>query len=78
MCAYPQSYRALPHLKCVMRCCAKYPSITIPDQETDDKYSNTSLSIRFHIYQLIACFSTHGRLPLTEKNCHKCKNDSAS
>ena len=24
MCVYPQSYNALPHCKCVMRCCAKF------------------------------------------------------
>ena len=33
MCAYPQSDHALPHWKCVMRCCAKYPRINITDQE---------------------------------------------
>ena len=38
MCAYPQSDYALPHWKCVMRCCAKCPSVNLPDQETDDKY----------------------------------------
>ena len=47
MCAYPQSYHALTHWKCVMRCCAKCPSIHLTDQEKDDQYSNTSPSIFF-------------------------------
>ena len=47
MCAYTQSYYALPHWKCVIQCCAKCTSVNLPDEETDDKYSNTSPSIRF-------------------------------
>ena len=42
MCEYPQSDHALPHWKGVMRCCAKFPSVNLPDQETDDKNSDTS------------------------------------
>ena len=67
ICAYKQSYHALPHRKCVMQCCAKFPSINLPDQETDDQYSNTSTSISFHIYHLIARCTTHGRLTLNDK-----------
>ena len=79
MCAYSQSDHALPHWKCVLRCCAKCPSINIPDQETDDKHPNPSPSIRFHIYHLIARCTKHGRLPLTDKKiCRKCQQDSAS
>ena len=74
MYVYPQSDHALPHWKCVLRCYAKCPSINLPDQETDDKYSNTSPSILFHIYHLIAHCTTHGRLPLNDgKICCKCK-----
>ena len=36
MCAYLQSDHALPHCKCVMRCCSKCKNVNIPDQETDD------------------------------------------
>ena len=54
MCAYPYSDHALPHWKCVLQCCANCTSVNIPDQETDDQYSNTSPSIRFHIYHIIA------------------------
>ena len=32
MCAYPQSYHALPHCKCVVWCCADCPCINIPYQ----------------------------------------------
>ena len=79
MCVYTHSDHALTHWKCVMRCCTNCPSVNIPDQETDDKYSNTNPSIRFHIYHLIACCSTHGRIPINYKNnCRKCRQDSAS
>ena len=79
MCAYLQSDHALPHWKCGMGCCAKFPSVNLPDQETDDQYSNTSPSIRFHIYHIIVRFTAHGNLPLNEKiNCRKRKQDSAS
>ena len=79
MCAYPQSDHALPHWKCVLRCCAKFPSVNIPDQETDDQYSDTSPLISFHIYHMVACCIAHGRLPLNNKKiCCKCKQDTAS
>ena len=67
MCAYSQSDHALPQWKCVLRCCVKCPIINIPDQETYDQYPDTSPSIRFHIYHLIARCTKHVRLPLTEK-----------
>ena len=60
-------------------CCAKCQSINIPDQETDDQYPDTSPSIRFHIYHLIARCTKHCRLPLTGKECCcKCQHDTAS
>ena len=34
MCAYPHSDHALPHWKCVLRCCADCPCINLPDHET--------------------------------------------
>ena len=77
--AYSQSDHALPHWKCVFRCCAKCPSINLPDQKTDDKYTNTSPSIRFHIYHLIERCTKHGRFLLTDtKSCCKCQQDTAS
>ena len=39
MCAYPQSDHALPHCKCVLRCCADCPCINLTDQETENHYS---------------------------------------
>ena len=64
---YSQSYHALPHWKCLLQCCTIFPSINIPDQETDDQYPNIIPSIRFHIYHLIVRCTTHGRLPLNEE-----------
>ena len=79
MCSYPQLYNALPHWKYELRRCAKCPCINLPDQETDDQYSYTRPSIRFHIYNIILCCTTHGRLPLNDrKNCRVCTDDSAS
>ena len=68
MCSYPQSDNALTHWKRVMICCTKCPSVNITDQETYDQYPDTTLSISFHIYHLIARCPTHGRLPLND-NC---------
>ena len=42
MCEYPQPYHALTHNKCVMRCCAKFLCVNLPDQEIYDQYSDTS------------------------------------
>ena len=79
MCVYPQTDHALPHRKCVMQCCAKYPNVNLHDQETDYQYSNAIPSVRFHIYHLIARCTTHGRLLLTDKNIFcKCKQDTVS
>ena len=52
ICTYPQSDNALPHWKCVLRCCADFSCINLPDQETDNQNSDTTPSIRFHIAQL--------------------------
>ena len=77
MCAYPHSDHSLPHWKFVLQCCEKFPRKNIPDQEIDDQYSNTSPSIRFHIYHIIARCTKSDRIPLNEdKNCRKCKQDS--
>ena len=79
MCAYSQSDNALPHWKCLFRCCAQCPIINITGQETDDKHPNPSPSIRFHIYHMIAQCTKHGRLTLTDKkSCRKCQQDTAS
>ena len=74
MCAYSQSDHKLPHWKCVFQCCAKFPSINIPDQETEDQYPDTSPSISFHIYHLIARCKKHDRLQLTDNiSCLDCQ-----
>ena len=78
-CEDSQSDHASPHWKCVLRCYARCPSINLPDQEIDNKYPDPSPSIRFHVYHLIAHFTKHGRLPLTDKkSCRKCQHDTAS
>ena len=59
--AYPHSDHAIPHWKCVLQFCAEFPHINLPDQETNKKHEETTLSIRFHIYHIIGCCTTLGR-----------------
>ena len=76
MCTYPQSARALPHWKRVLRCCDECSFINIPDQETDNNYSETKPSIRFHIYHIIGRCTAHGKIPLKEKKIfYMCKQE---
>ena len=77
MCAYPQSDHALVHYKFVFPCCAKCPCINLPDQETDNQYSDTTPLIRFHIYHTILHCTYHGRIIL-EKKHYMCKQESSS
>ena len=42
MCAYPPHQHALPHWKCVLRCCSNLTNIDLPDQESDRHHSNAS------------------------------------
>ena len=79
MCAYPQSDHAPPPWKCVLRCCDDCPCINLPDQETDNQNSNTTPSIRFHIYHIIARCTDHSRIQLKDKKiCYMCKQESSS
>ena len=74
ICTYPQSDHALPHWKCVLWCFADCPFINLPDQETNNQYSETTPSNMFHIYHIIACFSAHGEIILKDnKICYMCK-----
>ena len=79
MCANSQSDHVLPHCKCELPCCAQCPSINIPDQETYDKYPNSSPSICFHIYHMMVRCKKHGELLLSDKkSCRECQQDTAS
>ena len=78
VCTYPQSEHTLPRCKCVLRCCADYPCINIPYQETTKKHDQTTPSIRFHIYHIIGRCAIHVRLSLKDKNiCSVCKQESS-
>ena len=74
MCKYPQFDHELPHWKCVLRFYAKCPCINLPDQEKDNHNSDTTLSIRFHIYHVIVRCTDHGRIPLKDKKDVTCVN----
>ena len=78
MYAYPPSQHALPRWKCVLHCCANFPYIDIPDQESDRHHSKTSTSIRFNIYLLIAHCTVHGRQPIDENIFCLCLQDPAN
>ena len=74
MCTYPWSGNALLPWKCVLRYRTKCPCLNIPDQDIDNQYSETTPSIRFHIYHIIGCCTDHGRNTLKEKSiCYMCK-----
>ena len=53
MCAYPPYQHALPHCKCVLRCCANFPRIDLPSQHLDNHQPNTCTTINVHVYHLI-------------------------
>ena len=77
MCTYPQSDNALPRWKCVLRYCADCPCINITYQETTKKHEEKTPSIRFHIYHIIGCCTTHRRISLKDKSiCYMCKQES--
>ena len=79
MCTYPHSDHALPHWKCVFRCCDECPYFNLPDQEIDKKHEEKTPSIRFHIYHIIERCTAHGIIPLKDKKiCYMCKQVSSS
>ena len=73
MCAYKSSKYALPHWKCVLRCCAKCPCINLPSPEYDQKNSNIIPIIRFNVYHLIERCNVYGIYFLNEKTVSICK-----
>ena len=68
MCTYTQYDHKLPHRKCVLQFCAKFPYINPPDQETDTNYEEITPSIRFHIYHIIGRCTAHGIIPPKDKD----------
>ena len=74
MCTYPQSDHTLPHWKYTLWGCARCPCINIPDQETDNQYSETTPSIRFHIYRIIGRCTANGLITLKDKKYITCVN----
>ena len=62
--SYTHSDHSLPHCKCVLRCYTKCPCIYLFDQETGDKYSDTTPSILFSSYHIISHCVENGSTPL--------------
>ena len=60
MCTDPHSDHALPHWEFVLRYCAECPFINLLEQEKNKKHEETTPSIRFHIYHIIAYCTAHG------------------
>ena len=74
MCIYTQSDHALPQRQCVLRCYSDCTCINIPNQETDNQYSDRTPTIWFHIYHIIARCTDHGIITLKDKKIfHMCK-----
>ena len=61
MCDYPLTHHALPHWRCVLRCCVNFPYISTPSQESDNHHSSTHPTIRFHVYKMIPCWTVYDR-----------------
>ena len=74
MFTYTHDDNALPHWKCVLRCCADCPCITLHNQETYKNHEETTPSIRFPIHHVIGRCTAHGRNTLKDKKiCYMCK-----
>ena len=74
MCEYQSSRYALPHWKCVLRCCAHFPWIDLPSPESDQHNYNFIQTIFFHLYQHSLLFTVHGGRPFNEKkHCQLCE-----
>ena len=58
MCENPQSYHALLHWKFILQCCAKCPCVNLPDQKTDDQYSETIPSKNITFLSNCALYNT--------------------
>ena len=79
MFTYPHSDHALPHWKCVLQCCDECTCINLTDQETNKQHKETTTSIRFHIYHIIARCTAYVRILLKDKKiCYICKQESSS
>ena len=62
MFAYTSSNYALPHWKCVLRCCENFLQIDLQILESDYHNSNVSPTIIFNEYQHIARCTMHDRI----------------
>ena len=58
-CIYTSSKYALTQWKCFLRCCEKCSCIDLPSTKSDQKNSNVSPKISFHVYHLIARCTVH-------------------
>ena len=55
MCTYTSKHHGLPHCKCVLCCCDKWPSIVQPSQEANKDITNTLSKIYFHFHRNFSC-----------------------
>ena len=79
MCPCPSQHHGLPHWKCTLRCCEKFPGISIPHQETNKDATNMCSKIRFHAYWNLSRHIVHGiRLYEERTICSMCYTDLSS
>ena len=60
MCTFPYTQHALKILKRVLRCCAKYPSIVLSSQESNEDATNMCPIIIFvskETYNIVHCMA---------------------
>ena len=56
----------------MLRCCANFPHIDLHGQKSDKRHSNTSPTILFSVWGLIAHCILHIRRPLDKKKFSDC------
>ena len=75
----PSQHHWIPHWKYVLRCCEKFPSISIPHQEKNTYATNTCSTISCHIYRNASCYNVCGIQPYKERTiCSMCSTDLIS
>ena len=54
MCTCPSQHHGLPHCKCVLHCCKKFPSLSIPHMDKNKDATNMCSTINFHVYRNVS------------------------
>ena len=67
-CNFPSKYNVVPHCKCMLSCCVKWPHISIPSQEANRETTSTCPIIGFRVYRNVSCCTLNVIHPYKEQN----------